>query len=239
MHQQHGVWAQAGGVTWGSPGHGDACWCKYSLVTIGSHLVIMNAATLGPRTLFTITVNWQAPSLSAPADNDISRSLELFLLQSWISFSSRFLKFTGAYCGRPPTLRWCHCRTFPLAWAGRRACRDDRKAEITQSVRLVWLPGMLGRLIGLTNKRRPSSHYWPMRGLRSESDMSSDEETDNTFPCSLISVVCTEHNSDRRDIKLHYHVFIVLEQQTRRINAVCLTTNAVAVSQFSNWLIIW
>ena len=82
MHQQHGVWAQAGGVTWGSPGHEDACWCKYSLVTIGSHLVIMNAATLGPRTLFTITVNWQAPSLSAPADNDISRSLELFLLQS-------------------------------------------------------------------------------------------------------------------------------------------------------------
>ena len=61
---------------------GKCGWCKYSLVTIGSHLVIMNAATLGSRTLFTITVNWRAPSLSAPADNDISRSLELFLLQS-------------------------------------------------------------------------------------------------------------------------------------------------------------
>ena len=42
--------------------------------------VIMNAATPGSRTLFTITVNSRAPSLSAPADNDISRSLELFLL---------------------------------------------------------------------------------------------------------------------------------------------------------------
>lgn len=76
-------------ATWGTgPGSsggvmcGSSCWCKYSLVTIGSHLVIMNAATLGSRTLFTITVNWRAPSLSAPADNDISRSLELFLLQS-------------------------------------------------------------------------------------------------------------------------------------------------------------
>jgi len=118
-----------GGCHVGSSCHGDACWCKYSLVTIGSHLVIMNAATLGSRTSFTITVNWRAPSLSAPADNDISRSLELFFSSPEYHFlHARSLKFTGACCGHRRTLRWCRYRTCPLAWAGRRACRDDRKA---------------------------------------------------------------------------------------------------------------
>ena len=54
----------------------------YSLVTIGSHLVIMNAATLGSSRLVyhnSKVARRVGPSLSAPADNDISRSLELFL----------------------------------------------------------------------------------------------------------------------------------------------------------------
>ena len=41
--------------------------------------------------------------------------------------------------------------------------------------------------------------------LANKRALGSDEETDNTFPC-LISAVCTEHNSDGRDIKVHYHV---------------------------------
>ena len=149
-------------------------------------------------------------------------SLDLELFHSFAPALNHFLhacsfyKFTGACCGRRRTLRWCRCRTCPRVWAGRRACRDGHRAEITEFVRLVWLPGMLCLII--TNQRRPSSNYCPMRDQWSDT---RHEETDNSFPLSLISVLCSGYNSDRRDIKLHYHVLIVLEQQTRRINPAC------------------